>query len=188
MLYHYVAAAAASGSPVTNVTISLGMSDMMNILNANGFASLTQAQQTAQIQAGLNQVASTYATILTLVNQLAPNAKIDIVGAYNPYNATLSSPIATSAASAILGLNNVLQSLSQNTGATYINTYSAFLGNEAVYTNMVSTGSYAPSPAGYSAIGALLSAQVVPEPSTVFLAAFGVIGLAGHTWRRRRAV
>jgi lysophospholipase L1-like esterase len=188
MLFHYVAVAAASGSPVTNITISFGMTDLMNLLNAPGFSTLTQAQQSAQVQAGLAQISGEYSSILTLVHTLAPNAKVDLIGAYNPFNATPNSPLATSAASAVLGLNNILQSLSQQgTGSTYINTYSAFLGNEGTFTNILSNGSVEPTAAGFSAIGALLSSTVVPEPGTVFLAAFGVIGLAGHAWQRRRA-
>jgi lysophospholipase L1-like esterase len=186
MLYHYIAVAAASGSPVTNITISLGMTDLMNILNAPGFSTLTQAQQAAEVQAGLTQISGEYSSILTLVHALAPNAKVDLIGAYDPYNGSPTSSIVTSAGAGVLGLNNILQSLAQGTGATYINTYSAFLGNEGAFTNVLN-GSINPTAAGFSAIGALLSSTVVPEPGTVFLAAFGVIGLAGHAWRRRRA-
>ena len=187
MFYHYVMTAASSGSPVTNVTISLGMQDMMNVINAQGFTSLSSSQQNSAIQAGLSTVSSQYATLLSEIRGLLPNAKIDIIGAYNPYNATPNSPLAGAAQQAITGLNTVLQSVAGANNATYVNTYSAFLGNEGTFTNILNNGSINPTPAGYSAIANLLSPTVAPEPSSIALALAGVVGLAGHAWRRRRA-
>ncbi len=186
MFYHYALAAGANGSPVTNITLSLGMTDVTNILNAPGFSTMSLTQQSAAIQTGLSQISTEYASVLNSIHSLLPNAKIDLIGAYNPYNATPNNPLAASAESAILGLNSIIQSQAASTGATYINTYSAFLGKEGTYTNILSTGGIDPTAAGYSAIGQLLNASAVPEPSSIFLATVGLLGLAGHTWRRRR--
>ncbi len=187
MFYHYVMTAASNGSPVTNITISLGMTDINNILNAPGFSTMSLTQQASAIQTGLGQIATEYTALMSSIRGLLPDAKIDLIGAYNPYNATPGNPLASSAESAILGLNNIIQAQAAANGATYIDTYTAFLGKEGSLTNILGTGSIDPTAAGYSAIGNLLSASAVPEPSTVFLAAFGVIGLAGHAWRRRQA-
>ncbi len=182
-----VTSQAAAGQGIGTVTIALGTSDIANILNSPGFASLSLVQQATALQSGLALIQAEYAGVLAGVRTLLPNAQIDLIGAYNPYHATPNSPLAPIAEPAFLGLNNIIQGEASQFGATYINTYTAFLGHEGTYTNILGgQGNIEPTAAGDSAIAALLAPSAVPEPSTLFLAGFGLIGLAGHAMRRRR--
>jgi lysophospholipase L1-like esterase len=157
----------------------------MNILNSPGFASMSLVQQATAVQNGLTTIQSQYDALMNEIKNVLPNTKIDLIGAYNPFHATPNSPLAGIAEPAFLGLNNIIQSEASKFGASYIDTYTAFLGHESTYTNILS-GSGTPTAAGYSAIANALGATV-PEPSTAFAAGFGLVGLALWHRRNRRA-
>ena len=185
MFLHDIASELAAGHQVGTVTVSLGMADMSNILNAPGFASLSLADQATKVQAGLSQIQTQYTALLAEIRNVLPNAQVDLIGAYNPYHATPNDPLAPIAEPAFLGLNKVFKGEAGMFGATYVDTYTAFLGHEGTYTNILGgQGNINPTPLGYSAIAAQL-AQATPEPSTLFLAGFGMAGLAARAWRRR---
>jgi lysophospholipase L1-like esterase len=185
---HYMATQLAAGNQINTVTISLGTQDIMNILNQPGFGSMSLIQQATAVQAGLAQIQSEYSSLLGQIRNVLPNATIDLVGAYNPFHATPNSPLAPIAEPAFLGLNNILQQDASQYNATYVDTYTKFLGNEATFTNILNgTGSISPTVPGYSAIAAQLNSTIVPEPSTLFIAGFGLAGLAAHARRRRHA-
>ncbi len=184
---HYMASQLAAGNQINTVTISLGTQDIMNILNTPGFGSMSLIQQATAIQTGLAQIQSQYTTLMSEIRNVLPNATIDLVGAYNPFHATPNSPLAPMAEPAFLGLNNILQQEASTYKANYINTYTAFLGNESSYTNILGgTGNISPTATGYAAITTQLDATIVPEPSTFLIAGFGLAGVALHARRRRR--
>jgi lysophospholipase L1-like esterase len=186
MFLHYMASELAAGHKIDTVTVALGTSDINNILKSAGFSTLPLSQQAAKVEAGLAQIQSQYSSLLGDIHNVLPNTRIDLIGAYNPYHATPSDPIAPIAEAAFLGLNKIIQGEATSSGATYVDTYTKFLGNEGTYTNILGgKGDINPSASGFSAIAAQLDPTVVPEPSTLFLAAFGVAGLAGHSWRRK---
>ena len=71
-------------------------------------------------------------------------------------------------------------------GATYVDIATPFVGHEADYTYIASSGSdfnVHPTPAGYDAI----QAQLVPEPSTLGMAGAGPLLVLGYARRRRRS-
>ena len=174
---HDMATQLAAGNQISTVTISLGTSDIMNILNSPGFGSMSLIQQATAVQTGLAQIQSEYTSLMSEIRNVLPDATIDLVGAYNPFHATPNSPLAPIAEPAFLGLDNILQQVASTNKATYVNTYTSFLGNEGTYTNILGgTGNINPTAAGFSAIAAQLSSTVVPEPSTLFIAALGLAG------------
>ena len=182
---HYMATELAAGHQIDTVTVSLGTSDIANILNTPGFAALSLTNQATMVQAGLGQIQAQYAALLGEIRNVLPNAKIDLIGAYNAYHATPNDPLAPIAEPAFLGLNKVIQGEAKAFGASYVDTYTAFLGHEGTYTNILGgQGNINPTAAGYSAIAAQLT-LATPEPSTLFLAGFGMAGLAARAWRRR---
>ena len=181
---HYMASQLAAGNQITTVTISLGTADIMNILNTPGFGSLSLIQQATAVQAGLDKIQTQYTSLMGEIRNVLPNTTIDLVGAYNPFHSTPNSPLAPIAEPAFLGLNKILQGEASMFGATYVDTYTKFLGNEGTYTNILGgSGNISPTSLGYSAIAAQLNSTVVPEPSTLFIAGLGLAGLA---WRHRR--
>ncbi len=183
---HYMATQLAAGNQINTVTISLGTSDVMNILNTPGFGSMSLVQQATAVQSGLAQIQSEYSSLLAQIRNVLPNATVDLIGAYNPFHATPNSPLAPIAEPAFLGLNNILQQEASTYKATYVNTYTSFLGHEGTYTNILGgTGNINPTGPGYSAIAAQLNSTVVPEPSTLLIAGLGLAGLVARSWRRR---
>src|SRR5205814_10500122 len=109
-----------------------------------------------------------YTGLLNEIHNVLPNTKIDLVGAYNPYHATPNDPLAPIAEPAFLGLNKIIQGEATSTGAAYINTYTAFLGHEGTFTNVLGgQGNINPTAAGFSAIAGQLDSTVVPEPGTI---------------------
>jgi hypothetical protein len=185
MFLHDMASELAAGHQITNMTISLGTSDIANILNSPGFSSLSLADQAAKLQAGLTQVQTQFTALMSEVRNVLPNTKIDLIGAYNPYHATPNDPLAPIAEPAFLGLNKIIQGEAKMFGASYVDTYTAFLGHEGTFTNILGgQGNTNPTAAGFSAIADQL-AQATPEPSTLFLAGVGLAGLAARSCRRR---
>ena len=111
-------------------------------------------------------------------------------------------------------LNGVIQSLAAQYGATYVDTATPFLGNEARYTfqalqpagssvggqfgGVLPIGNVHPNALGYDVIAAQVAAaasgataggaMAVPEPSALALLGTGVAFALGFTRRRTLAV
>jgi lysophospholipase L1-like esterase len=192
-----ITAAKAAGNDVATVTISLGANDLFKLVANPAFQSGTPAVQQQMLNSTLNQIGSTYAVLLAEVHTLAPNAKVFAVGTYNPFPADPTNPLNAFAKQAILGLDATVKSVAGSWGATYVDTYTPFLGNEAKYTYMnVVPGDVHPNAIGYQAISdaiagasAIATANAVPEPTTFAVLGLGFAGLvAGARRRSRRAV
>ena len=186
-----IAMAKAAGNDVGTVTISLGANDLFKLAANPSFQSATPAVQHQMLGSTLNQVGSTYAVLLAEVHTLAPNAKVFAVGNYNPFPADPSNPLNAFAKQAIMGLDTTIKSVAGSWGATYVDTYTPFFGNEAKFTYMnIMSGNVHPNALGYQAISdAIAGANSVPEPSTIAVLGLGFVGLVAGTRRRsRRAI
>jgi lysophospholipase L1-like esterase len=192
MMQQEILSAQAAGNPVGVVTISLGANDLFKLAADPTFLAATPAVQQQMLAATLNQVGSTYAVMLAEIHALDPTAKVYAVGEYNPFPATPSNPLNAFAATAIQGLNASIQSVAGKWGATYVDTYTPFVGNEAQYTYMtVVPGDVHPNALGYSVIAQqLINATPAPEPSTLAVLGLGFAALAAtarHRALRNRA-
>jgi lysophospholipase L1-like esterase len=180
-----IAAQKASGDPINTVSVQLGANDLFAVANSPGFFTKPADQQLALIQQALSTVATNVGTVLGELHSQLPGANLIVVGYYNPYAAVPNNPFAADAATAIQGLNSVLKADAQAFGARYVDTYTPFLGNEAAYTFITSSGSQYnvhPNDTGYQVIASQM--EQVPEPSTFAVLAGGLVGLAAL--RRRR--
>jgi lysophospholipase L1-like esterase len=181
-----IAAQKASGDPINTVSVQLGANDLFAVANTPGFFTKPADQQLALIQAALATVATNVGNVLGELRAQLPNANLIVMGYYNPYAAVPSNPFAADAAQAIQGLNAVLKADAQAFGARYVDNYTPFLGNEAAYTFITSSGSQYnvhPNDTGYQVIASQM--EQVPEPSTFVVLGAGVLGMAVVRVRRR---
>jgi lysophospholipase L1-like esterase len=182
-----LAAAKAAGKDVGVVTISLGANDLFKLAASPAFQTASPAGQQAMLLQTVNNVGNADAVILAEIHALAPNAKVYMLGEYNPFPADPSNPLNAIAGPAIQALNATIQGMSKSWGAQYVDTYTPFVGNESAYTYMnVIPGDVHPNAVGYSVIAGQIEA--VPEPSTLAIMGLGFAALAVAARRRKARV
>jgi len=186
MMQQQLIAANAAGNPVSVVTLSLGANDLFKLAANPTFQSATPAVQQQMLTATLNQIGSSYSIVLAEIHALDPTAKVYAMGEYNPFPANPTNPLNAIAKPAVQGLNATIQSVAGTWGATYVDTYTPFLGHEAQYTYMtVTPGNVHPNAEGYAVIAnQLINATPAPEPSTIAVLGLGFAAIA-VTARRR---
>ena len=173
-------AAHGAGNPITHVTISLGSNDLFLL-------ALTDPNPAADLQATLATFRSNYASLLTTLRASLPGATIDLIGTYDPFTATPTSPFAALAGVAIPLLNQEIQSVAGEFGANYVDTFHTTLTTDAARTTLIlNQGDVHPAfDPGYRIITGQIEA--VPEPSAVVTLGIGLAGVLGYVRRRRRA-
>ena len=194
-----VAAQVALGNTINTVTITLGFNELAAL------ASLPTPVALAQIASTLDAYQANYAAVLTEIRNQLPNADLALLGYFNPFPADPASPAAPIFAAGGAPLNAIIQGLAARFDATYVDTFSPFVGNEARYTyqavqpasssvpdpfgGLLPIGNVHPNALGYDVIAGQLSsatAIVVPEPSSLALLLVGAGGLV-LAMRRRTA-
>lgn len=200
-----VAQQRALGNTIQAVTVTLGFNELAALAPMQATPATTAAA-VAQIPATLDAYRANYAGVIDQVRGLAPEADLYLLGYYNPFPADPASPAAPIFNTGGTQLNGVIQGLATQFGATYVDTATPFLGNEARFTyqavqpagssvagafgGVLPIGNVHPNALGYAAIAAQVAASggatAVPEPST--LALLGTAALALGVMRRRVAV
>jgi len=192
-----VAAQQAQGNTINTVTITLGFNELAAL------ASLPATAALAQIAPTLAAYEASYSAVLTQIRSLLPSADLALLGYFNPFPADPASPAAPIFAAGGTPLNAIIQGLAARFNATYVDTFTPFVGNEARYTyqavqpagssvpdpfgGLLPIGNVHPNALGYDVIATQLAsatAVVVPEPSSLALVLVGVSALGFVRFRR----
>jgi len=180
-----ITSAAAANAPVQRVTVSLGANDLLSVIQLPGFAGLPEFVQAGLVFQALNNTQTNLAVIYASLRAALPNAEIIAVGYYDPFAILPGNPNPAFTAGAVNSLNQIIQAAAASVGARYVETASAFIGQEATLTNILLDQSTAlpnvhPTAAGYQVI----ANRIIPAPTTALALA---LGLPAHPHRRRRA-
>ena len=194
MFRNLVGTEAAAGNTINTISITLGFNEL------GALATLSPTQALAMLPSTLATYEANYTQVLTAIRMLEPNATLYMLGYYNPFPANPTNPAAPIFAQGGPELNAIIQSLATEFNADYVNTTTAFVGNEAAltyigqypagsispgtaYTGTEPIGDVHPNAAGYQVIANQVAA--VPEPASAGLFGMAAITLIG-AWRLRR--
>jgi lysophospholipase L1-like esterase len=196
MLRSLVASEAAAGNTINTISITLGFNEL------GALATMPASQAVTMLPQTLATYQANYTAVLTTIRALDPGAKLYLVGYYNPFPANPGNPAGPIFAQGGPQVNAIVQNLASEFNAYYVNTNSAFLGNEAAltyisqypagatspgttYTGIEPIGDVHPNAAGYAVIANQFSSASTPEPASAGLVGIAAIGL-GLMWKLRR--
>jgi lysophospholipase L1-like esterase len=179
LLASTISSQSSAGNTITNVTISLGSNDLFAL-------ALSDPNAATDLPAALALFRANYESLLTSIRASLPNANISLLGSYDPFTATPSSPFATLAAVAIPLLNSEIQIVAGEFNAHYVDLFNTPLTTDAShYTLILNQGDVHPFfDKGYSVIATQL--ESVPEPSSIVTLGLGLIASAFGVTRSRR--
>lgn len=169
----------AAGNTISTVTLSLGANDLFYTLATGG--SFPDTLATFQ----QNEV-----RLLTQLRTLLPSTNLILLNYFDPYAPFFNDPdhtsplyqIAQVSAVALPILNDLIRADAAAFGASYVDLYRPFQGQELGLT-YIATGNVHPNEGGYALITTAVAS--VPEPGSVILLTLG-LGVAGVVGRRRR--
>ena len=193
---------------VSNVTVQIGGNDILGLASDPGFQDAFVDGDTATVQADLANtlahIGANYNAILTQISALAPGAKVQAMGYYNPYAflpPTSQNNVYLQAVSGPLeqGLNTLIAQEAALHHDQFVDLADPFAAHGNEYGNYVLTGemiptAFGPLPndhptaLGYGLIVQQLEASApVPEASTALsFGALTALGLGGLVVAARR--
>ena len=193
-----VASRRADGDRIDTVSITLGFNELAAL------AVLPEAEALAMVDATLTAYRDNYEAVLGQVRSLLPEAHLYLLNYYNPFPADPAMNTADAVfAAGGPRLNAIIEDLAAEFGASYVDTFTPFVGREAEYTfidefpagsivpephpfgpGIAPIGNVHPNATGYRVIASQLAA--VPEPSSLALLGTGAAFVIGSIWSRSR--
>ncbi|MEM7621753.1 MAG: GDSL-type esterase/lipase family protein [Planctomycetota bacterium] len=170
---------AAGTRTITNVTVQLGVNDLLQLADQPGFFGLSSSEQLTQINATINSAAAVVSGILGDVASIAPAAEVAVMGYYNPFTIIPADPLAPLAEAAAPLLNDALRAAAADAGVSFVDVFDLFVGRESELTRILTRDdlfgepNIHPTELGYDVLANALIA--VPAPGAVsVLACVGV--------------
>ena len=193
-------------STVSNVTVQIGGNDILNLASNPAFQDAFVDGDTVTVQTLLQgtlaQIGANYDALLTRINTLAPGARVQALGYYNPYAflpQTSLNNIYLRASSIPLeqGLNDVIAREAALHHDQFVDLAPAFNAHGGDYNRYVLTDeliptAFGPLPndhptaLGYGLIAQQLAAAPVPEASTTVSLSLLLLGGLTAAIRRRK--
>lgn len=128
MFRSLAASESAAGNSINTISITLGFNEL------GALANFPTSQALAMLPGTLATYQANYTNVLTEIRSLEPRANLYLLGYYNPFPADPTNPAAPIFAKGGPELNAIIQTLSSDFNAHYVNTATPFLGHEAALT------------------------------------------------------
>lgn len=184
-----IASAHAAGQSVDNIVLQIGGNDFLGILFQPAFQSLTTAQQEGLLLAQFGKLQDDYNNILGSIKAVAPEARIFTLGYPNSFRQTPG--IGDKTDFLVTNVNSLVEDISGDYGANYVDIYTPFTGHELEWTHEGDGGMNPhPNADGYAVIANQLRISAVataaPEPGSFSLLALALPTAVGMVLIRRR--
>ena len=179
LLLTTLAAEAAAGRAITNVSFAIGVNDLAAIEQLHpDFLMLPPAQQQQIISAYSAELTNNYITVLTQLRSALPGARLLLLNYYNPsggFPPDAPFNIANTIFEQVQ--SSVIDNLSAPFHASVVDINTPFRGRENELT-FISSGGVHPTDQGYAVIEQQMALATVPEPSSIILFGAGLGALA----------
>lgn len=154
-----IAAEKAAGHRITHVSLALGGNDFFALLGSPEF-NAPGANVPALIGQMLLRVQTNYAILLTTLRTHLPKAKVMLLTYYNPFTVFgPENPLNQLTEGTVQGHTQIVRGTAKAFKGKVVDVYSAFQGQETVYTHILGvfvgmplSVAFHPSDAGYAAI------------------------------------
>jgi lysophospholipase L1-like esterase len=171
LLLTSLAAEAAAGRAITNVSFAIGSNDLLAFEQLHpDFLALPPDQQQQLIAAFSAALTNSYLAVLTQLRAALPEARLLLLNYYNPLGGfPPDDPFNIANNIFDQGQNSIIAGLAGPFHASVVDINTPFRGRENELTFILSGGSH-PTDQGYAVIAQQMVAASVPEPSSATLA------------------
>lgn len=189
LLLTTLAAEAAAGRSITDVSFAIGSNDVTAFLALHpDFLSLPADEQQELISAFFDVLAGNYLSVLSQVRAALPDARILLLNYYNPFGGfPPDDPFNIANTIFDQGQTSLITDLAGPFHASVVDINTPFRGHENELT-FIASGGVHPTPLGYAVIEQQMALATTPEPSSfvLFGACLGALAIVGR--RRPRVI
>ena len=142
----------AEGRTIRWISAQFGANDLLDLADESGFLNQPVLDQQTQAIAAIGEAITRYESILDSVVASLPEARLIVMGYYNPFPGSPANSLNDLAAFGAPILNTELASMAGRLGATFVPVFDIFVGREAELTFMDTDEDIHPEPLGYQLI------------------------------------